>query len=309
MRTMAIGVILTAMAALLPAQSTAIAVGPADLQVDNLKAPLGIDDPAPRFSWQLHDPARGAMQTAYRIMVASRADRLLAGKPDVWDSGRVDSADRIGVPYGGPALKPSTRYYWHIELWGAAGQAYRATPIDWWETGLMNQDAWHAQWIGYETPEEATVRHAPARGSRIPMRSRPEVGNGPEQRFDYRTTVTLAQPVRFAALYATGQDTVAAWINGAQVLSEDPLTPYKQMPWKKFVRADVTKDLSAGANTMAIETLHYVVNPNGKATDDAPPMIATLVVEYADGSWTSFSSNTEWKTAIHSAAGWRAEGF
>ena len=122
MRTMAIGVILTAMAAMLPAQNTAIAVGPTDLQVDNLTVPLGIDDPAPRFSWQLHDPSRGAMQTAYRITVASRADRLLADKPDVWDSGRVESAQSLGVPYGGPALKPSTRYYWHIELWGVAGQ-------------------------------------------------------------------------------------------------------------------------------------------------------------------------------------------
>ena len=70
------------------------------------------------------------------------------------------------------------------------------------------------------------------------------------------------------------------------------------MPWKKFVRADVAAQLSAGKNTVAIEVLHYVVNPNGMATDDAPPMIATLVVEYADGTWASFASNAEWKTAI-----------
>jgi hypothetical protein len=30
--------------------------------------------------------------------------------------------------------------------------------------------------------------------------------------------------------------------------------------------------------------VHYVVNPNGMAAADAPPMIATLVVEYADGT-------------------------
>jgi alpha-L-rhamnosidase len=262
MRTLAIGVFLAAMAAAVPAQNNAVAAGPAELEVDNLKAPLGIDDPAPHFSWQLHDPARGAKQTAYRITVASRADRLLAGKPDVWDSGRVDSARSIGVSYGGPALKASTRYYWHIELWGAAGRPYHFMPIDWWGTGLVSQDASRAQWIGYETPEEATVRQAPAAWIANPDAKSPEGGNGPEQRFDYRKTVTLAQPVRFAAIYATGQDTVAAWINGTQVLTEDPLTPYKQMPWKKFVRADVTKNLGAGANTVAIETLHYVVNPN-----------------------------------------------
>jgi alpha-L-rhamnosidase len=294
---------------LLPAQSSAIAVGPAELQVDNLKAPIGIDDPTPHFSWQLHDPAHGARQTAYQIMVASSADRLLAGKPDVWDSGRVESAQSIDIPYGGPALKPSTRYYWHVELWGTAGQAYRSTPIEWWETGLMSQDAWRAQWIGYETPEEATVRHAQAVWIANPDAKSPAVGNSPEQRFDYRARITLAKPVKFAALYATGQDTVSAWIDGAQVLTEGPLPPYKQMPWKKFVRADVTKQLAAGANTIAIQTLHYVVNPNGMATDDAPPMIATLVVQYDDGSWATFASAPNWKTSFQAADGWQQKSF
>jgi alpha-L-rhamnosidase len=308
MRSIAIGFILSATAAMLPAQSTAIAVGPAELQVDNLQAPLGIDDPAPKFSWQLHDPARGAKQSAYRIAVASSADRLLVGKPDVWDTGRVESAQSVGVAYAGPTLKASTRYYWHVELWGAAGQAYRTMPVDWWETGLMSQDKWRADWIGHETPEEAAVRHAPAAWIANPDAKTPEAGNGPEQRFDYRTTVTLARPVRFAALYATGQDTVAAWINGTQVLTENPLTPYGQMPWKKFARADVT-NLSVGTNAIAIETLHYVVNPNGQTTEDPPPMISTLVVGYADGSWQSFSSSADWKTAIHSADGWQQKDF
>ena len=45
------------------------AAGPAQLRVDNLVNPLGIDDPAPSFSWQLNDPARGAKQTAYQVDV------------------------------------------------------------------------------------------------------------------------------------------------------------------------------------------------------------------------------------------------
>ena len=66
---------------------------------------------------------------------------------------------------------------------------------------------------------------------------------------------------------------------------------------------------SAGANTIAIETVHYVANPNGMAAADAPPMIATLVVEYADGTTATFASGTDWKTAIHAAAGLAAEGL
>jgi alpha-L-rhamnosidase len=304
----ACGLLLSAVATL-PAQNPSEAAGPVELQVDNLQTPLGIDDAAPRFSWQLHDPSRGAKQTGYQVQVATSPELLDAGRADVFKTGLVESSQSIGIPYAGPALKPSPRYYWRVELRGAAGRQYAASKTAWWETGLLNQDAWHAQWIGYETPEEVTMRNAPAEWIANPDAKSPAVGSGPEQHFAYRATVTLAQPVRFAALYATGHDTVSAWINGAQVLTADPLPPWKQMPWKKFVRSDVTNNLSAGANSIAVESLHYVVNPNGMATDDAPPMIATLVVQYKDGSWTSFSSDRNWKTAIRPDSGWEQKDF
>ncbi len=301
------------------AQEPAAAAGPAVLRVDNLKTPLGIDDPTPKFSWQLQDAARGAQQTAYEVQVATRAESVREDHGDLWDSGRVESNQSIGIPYAGPALKPSTRYYWRVKVWSVSGNAYANGEDSWWETGLMegsegaseqgSPSAWHAKWIGYETPEEATVRHAQAQWIANPGAKSAELQGRTEQRFDYRATISLAKPVKFAALYATGQDTVSAWINGSQVLTENPLPPYKQMPWKKFVRAEVTKQLGGGANTLAIEALHYVVNPNGMATDDAPPMVATLVVEYADGTWESFASETEWKTAANASEGWQKKTF
>ncbi len=291
------------------AQQPATTAGPVELRVDNLKNPLGIDDATPKFSWQLRDAERGAKQTAYEVLVASSPELLTKSKADVWDSGRVASGQSLNVRYGGPALESSTRSFWCVKLWGADGKTYAAGETGWFETGLTSQDEWNAQWIGYETPEEATVRHAPADWIANPDAKSPALAKNTEQRFAYRTTFTLPQAVKFAALYATGQDTVAAWVNGKQALTEDPLPPYKQMPWKKFVRADVTSQLSAGKNALAIEVLHYVVNPNGMATDDAPPMIATLVVENADGTWASFQSNADWKTATSAAAGWQRRDF
>jgi len=292
--------------------------GPVELRVDNLKSPLGIDDPTPRFSWQLRDPARGAKQTAYEVEVASSAALLTQGKADVWDSGRIDSSESINIRYAGPALAASSRYFWRVKLFNAAGRPYPESVASWWETGLLTQDAWTAQWIGYETPEEAAVRHAPADWIASPD-SKTLAGETSgantgqkgdlEQRYAFRTTVALARPVRFAALYATAQDTVSAWINGAQVLTANALPPWKQMPWRKFVRAEVTGKLASGANTIAIESVHYVVNPNGMVVDDHPPMIATLVVQYDDGSWAAFTTSGDWKTAIHAPAGWQNKGF
>ncbi|HEV2136635.1 MAG TPA: family 78 glycoside hydrolase catalytic domain [Terracidiphilus sp.] len=285
------------------------ATGPANLRVDNLNTPLGIDDSAPRFSWQLRDPARGARQTAYEVTVASGPTLLERGASDVWSSGKVSSGESLNVAYGGPALKPSTRYYWRVKLWGVSAQAYAGSEIGWWETGLMGQEAWRAKWISYETPEEAEVRHAGAVWIASPDAKALAAEKGQEERFAYRTVITLEKPVRFAELFATAQDTVSAWVDGEEVLKAAPLPPWSQMPWKKFVRADVTGKLEQGANAIAVEAVHYTVNPNGMVEAEAPPMIATLVVEYTDGTWTTFASSAEWKTAIHAPEGWQQKSF
>ncbi len=287
--------------AILTAQNVS-ATGPAKLQVDNLDTPLGIDDPAPSFSWQLRDPAHGARQTAYELKVATARERL-AGKTDVWSSGRIDSAESLNVRYKGAALKPSTRYWWRVMVWGNDGKPYAAA-TSWFETGLLDQDAWKAQWIGFETTEEAVVRHAPAAWIESPEHEARATAQGAESRIAYRETVTLDKPVKTAALYATGQDTVAAWVNGKQVLQAAPFPAWHQMPWKKFVRADVTADAKAGANTIAIETVRYTATK-----DEAPPMSATLYVEYSDGSVATFASQPGWKSSASAAAGWEQPSF
>jgi alpha-L-rhamnosidase len=239
--------------------------GSTELRVDDLKTPLGIDDPAPRFSWQLKDPARGAKQTAYQVEVASSEDGL--GKPDVWDSGKITSGASLNVKYAGPEFKPGTRYFWRVKVWNLNGKPYPEAASSSWETGLLKQDGWHASWIGYETAEEAAVRHASAAWIASPDAKVLDDEKSSEQHTAYRQTVTLAKPVKSATLYATGQDTVSAWVNGGRVLTEEPLPPWKQMPWKKFQRADVTDKLRQGPNTIAIETVHYVANPDNAQND------------------------------------------
>jgi len=283
--------------------------GPVALRVDDLKTPLGIDDASPRLSWQLQDPARGAKQTAYELLFASQAELLQAGQADVWDSGRIASDQSLNVRYAGPAVTPGKRYFWRVKVWDAAGNPYALSEIGWWETGLLRQDNWRAQWIGYETVEEDAVRHANAAWVTSPDAQTLNTDMATGRRIAYRATVTLAGPVRRAALYATGEDTVAAWINGCSVLAADPYPAWKQMPWKKFVRADATEELSAGTNTVAIETVHYVPTPNGKPSAHTSPMIATLFVEYADGTTAVFASGPDWKSAIHATKGWQQRGF
>jgi alpha-L-rhamnosidase len=283
--------------------------GPKHLQVDNLTHPLGIDDATPRFSWQLQDAAHGARQIAYRVQVATRPEVLSEGNADVWDSGKVASGQSLNVKYAGPAVKPSTRYFWRVEVWGADGKAYPVSAVEWWETGLLNQQAWRGEWIGWETPEEAAERKAPAEWI-----ANPEVAPGTakpssEQKFAYRTTVTLEKPVERVALFATGEDTVSAWVNGQQVLTASPYPPYHHLPWKKFVRADVTGQVAEGKNAIAIESVHYIDKYGESTRKDVPPMIATVVVIYKDGTTAAVASDGSWKSAIEPAAGWELKAF
>ncbi len=170
----------------------------------------------------------------------------------------------------------------------------------------MNQDAWTAKWIGYETAEEAAVRHAEAKWIASPDAEALIAEKKMPLKFEYRAAIHIDKPVKSATLYATGQDTVGAWINGAQVLEPSPFPAWHQMPWKKFVRADVTGKLAQGDNTLALESVMYTVRRNGK---DAPPLIATVFVQYADGTTATFASSTGWKTATHAADGWQQKSF
>jgi alpha-L-rhamnosidase len=282
-------------------------MGPVHLQVDNLDRPLGIDDVTPRFSWQLNDAVRGAKQTAYRVMVATRTDLLADAKTDVWDSGKVTSGQSLNVKYAGPAVKASTRYFWRVEVWDKDGNAYPASGAEWWETGLLNQSAWKGEWIGWETPEEAAERKAPAKWIANPD-AKPGKPSS-EQKFAYRTVVNVDKPVKQVVLFATGEDTVSAWVNGKQVLTAAAFPPYHHLPWKKFVRADVSAEVVQGENTIAIESVHYIDKYGEKERKNAPPMVATVVVLYADGTSSTVASDGQWKSAPEPAAGWESKAF
>ena len=278
---------------------------PVKLRVDDLTDPLGLDHSSPRFSWVLQDGTRGAKQTAYQIQVSSKRD----GNADVWDSGHVTTGQSVGVVYEGPALTPSTRYYWRVTAWDKDGKAYPASETAWWETGLMSQDNWRAKWIGYQSWEESAVRKAGAQWITTPDGTDLNAVKSTEQKVAYRVSFKGGKSAKHVSLYMTGQDVASAWVNGVQVATGAPLPGWKQLPWKKYVKIDVTKQVHDGDNLLAIETTHYLVNPNGMATKETPAMSATVVMMSGDGSVTHVESRVDggWKTSIHPGSGWTGD--
>jgi alpha-L-rhamnosidase len=285
------------------AQDTRVSyTGPVALQTDALSEPLGVDNPHPVLSWQIRDVRAGARQTAYDVMVFSKPPASLTEKPDVWNSGRVESATSTGVPYAGPDLQPSKRYFWRVTAWDQNGKPYAASEISWFETGLLQQSNWHAEWIGHESAELHAVRTSGA----IWITSRassPTVSHTTQNCF--RLSVPLAKPLERAVLYTTGADTAASWVNGDSVLVARPLSAWQQMPWGTYERVDVTGKLKQGDNVVAIGITHYQTAQGG-AVSAQTPMSAVLYLAYTDGtSGVVTSAAPEWKAQLDAPDGWQ----
>ena len=63
----------------------------------------GVDTLAPRLSWQLESGLRAQKQTAYQILIASSDALLAQNRGDLWDTGKVISAQTRFVPVCGQA--------------------------------------------------------------------------------------------------------------------------------------------------------------------------------------------------------------
>ncbi len=97
---------------------------PAGLTVESLRFPerAVITDPRPEFGWIVPDRRRGAVQSAYRIQVATSPTRLTDGQPDLWDSGRVSAGTSQNVEYPGPPLEAGAAYAWRVRTWDGEGR-------------------------------------------------------------------------------------------------------------------------------------------------------------------------------------------
>jgi len=119
------------------------------LKTNNLTNPLGIAAGAPRLSWQLDGTRRGTTQTRYEIHVASTAAKTI--RPDIWNSGAVQSDRSVDVPYGGPALTSYTAYNWTVRVWDDTGTASAWAPVATFETGALQSSDWRGDWIGADS--------------------------------------------------------------------------------------------------------------------------------------------------------------
>jgi alpha-L-rhamnosidase len=241
--------------------------------------PLGIDAPQPRLGWQLVSEARGVVQSAYQVQVATdtRFSRVL------WDSGKVASDRSVHVPYAGPALGSSQRYHWRVRVWDGSGLASAWSAPAWWEMGLLSPADWKARWI------------EPARDEDIKK---------PQPAPMLRGAFRLKGAVRQARIYATAHGLYELEVNGRRVgdqLFTPGWTSYgKRLQYQAY---DVTALLKPGDN--AIGALlgdgwyrgYLAWNDNRNVYGKTLGLLLQLRVEYADGRVETIGTDGSWKSS------------
>jgi hypothetical protein len=278
-------------------QSLYAGVAPVNLQCDFWQNPLGIDDAAPRLSWQLADTTpgeRSQAQTAWQIQAASSASLLAAGQPDLWDSGKVVSSQQINLPYGGSALTSGQQVFWQARTWDAQGVASPWSSVNSWTMGVLSPANWQGGWL---VPSPASSGFSLTGCSWIwypegnPASSAPVATRYFLKNFSVRTDAALTG----ATLLVTADNTYTAYVNGTQVGSGQDYTT--------VVPVTVTARLQPGANVLAIAAA------NTGASANPAGLIGMLVLNYADGTQTNIQMDASWKAANTLQTGWQLPGF
>ncbi len=120
---------------------------PTNLRIQNNTEQLGVDEANSSFAWYVNDCDRGERQTAYRIIVASSQKNIDSNNGEIWDSGKVTSANQYGVKYAGTALVSNTKYWWKVTTWDKDNKQSAWSAAKTFITGFLSPSDWTARWI------------------------------------------------------------------------------------------------------------------------------------------------------------------
>lgn len=252
---------------------------PQYLRCEYLVNPLGIEDAAPRLSWEVNDLRKGAAQSAYQILAASSAEALARDEADVWDSGRIVSDQSVHVAYAGPALSSRQRAYWKVRTWDGQDVPSSWSETAFWEMGLLDRSEWVGSWISVAERDGESSEPCPF----------------------LRRGFDLPKEVRAARVYVTAMGVYELHLNGSRV-GKDHFTPgwtdyNSRIPYQVY---DVTDNVRSGANAIGAilgdgwACGYLVWEDNRGIWAKLPSLLAQLVIDYADGSVETIATDGSW---------------
>jgi alpha-L-rhamnosidase len=245
-----------------------------DLSVNYLKNPCGVDN-LPRFSYKVSSDIRADGQKARRICVY-KEDTL------VWDSGIIEDANTVLIPYGGDALAPVTRYRYIVESESIHGE--KASEEGTFVTGKLSEK-WSAKWISHWKANKTT-----------------------ECALYLRKVFRVKKEIKDAYLTICGLGYFESFINGEKT-GDDILSPaftrYDEESY--YMQYDVTDKLTVGENAIGVSlgngwyncfTADRMWNTTAATWRNWPKLLCEIKINYTDGSTETVISDTSWKASF-----------
>jgi alpha-L-rhamnosidase len=260
---------------------------PQALTVDDLSAPVGLGLSDVFFGWHVTDSRRGAVQSAYRVVVS----RPFLGGPNrgaaeaVWDSGKVASVAQAFVAYGGPALSPDTTYRWTVQTWDGRGVRGPFATSATFDTGLGDGD-WHADWIKRSTVETLDT---PATFN---VQNNTGVWAYKDEYSYVRKEVALGvSPIMRARAYVSADQQYELYVNGTMAAKGEA---YAFPDSQYYETTDITRLLNAGTDN-AFGIIYNWQGPGKGRPEGTPGVIARISVLHADGTVDVITTDGTWR--------------
>lgn len=268
-------------------------LGASGLHCEYRTNPLGVGSPKPRLGWVLESNTRGDIQTAYRILAGSAPEKLDEGKADLWDSGKIGSADSVSVVYAGKTLRSGQRVWWRVRVWDAGGKPSAYSKPAWFEMALLQPGDWQGQWIQGRTA--------------VPVTESEAFDDHPAPLF--RNEFQVDKVVERARLYVSGLGYYELRLNGRKVGDHvlDPgWTAYSNRVL--YSTYDVTRELKRGRNAVGVMlgngwfnplplAMWGQIKPGNALTTGQPRMILQLVIDFRDGTRQVVVTDPTWRVA------------
>lgn len=262
---------------------------PVELRCEYRNNPLGIDAVNPRLSWQEQSEARGAKQTAYRILVASSLSLLNQNTGDLWDSGKVIGEQAVSVAYAGKPLTSRQQCFWKVCVWDTDSKPHWSNVASW-TMGLLSPNDWKGNWIGLAGPvPEGSAATNKVTSRRLAARW-------------LRKEFHTSHQVKGATVYYSGLGISELYLNGQKVGNEvlsPGLTYYNKRVF--YITHDVTELIHPGDNAIGVilgNGRFYAVRIKVPAKPDQfdfPKLLLQLELEYSDGTVETIVSDGSWK--------------
>ena len=285
------------------ANSVLAALQPVSLTVELQESPLLINSHTPHLGWKLTSDDKNLRQSAYQISVIN-----VATKENVWNSGKVKSAQNQHIKYAGKNFIPANKYQWTVTVWDSKGRKTVSKPA-FFETApafLSN-----TQWIGAITRADANLPvgrrnfHSPSFKNAEYQAIFNKINPLALRSIILRKEFSVSKSISRAVIYISGLGHYKLWLNGSEA-SKDIFTP----AWSDYDKTvyfnafDVKDLLLQKQNTIGVMLGNGFYNAVGNryrklwVSFGAPTLFTELHIDYEDGTKEIVSSDNSWKYAL-----------